>query len=1131
MRRIVTLLALAAALAATSTADAGFQPIRRDSGEHVLPRVRAGVLSVPPGQRAGLVRVIVRLPLPPLAAAYGDELRAAKGSSARLSVESAGARAYLARLSRAQAAAVAELERAIPEARVDRRFRILLDGITVTLPQRRLPQLTRLAFVDKVYPSLRYTATLDTSPQVIGAPQFTQATGDGGQGVKIAVVDTGVDPTNPFFDASGYAYPGGFPKGATGFTTPKVIVARSFPGPGSGEQGRRVVVPEEFHGTHVAGIAAGNKGVTAPASEFHPAVPGLSGIAPRAWIGNYRVFTVPTPFGLSGNSPEIVAAFEAAVADGMDVINFSGGGPMFDPANDTLVEVVRNVAAAGVVPVIAAGNDRDDFGLGSVGSPGTAPEAISVAAVTNTHVFAQALRVTAPGAPPTLSQIAFEGAAGVKAPAGWATADQTLVDIRSIVGTDGRPVDRYLCAPADKDPLSPASTLPDGSLSRQVVLVWRGNCPFASKGERALAAGAAGLILVDNRPGNPNPIPVDMPLPTGMVTDLDGSRLDAYLTTAGGRTTIRIGRDIDEIANGRAGVVTSFSSAGPTAFGHLLKPDVAAPGSQILSSTPPAATRSTFFVLDGTSMATPHVAGAAALLVQRHPTWTPQQVKSALVSTAGPAWADSSGTQEAPVLLEGGGLVNVGRADEPLLFTEPASLSFGDLNASRGVVTKPLLLALSDATGTGGTWEVELRPQSATPGATLEVQPTVTLAPGGTVYLPVVARAASDAAVGDEYGFVVLRQGTLERRVPYLFSVTRPRLPLAEPPVPLRKLQIGDTRVGPSQVSVYRYPASPFGPPPSFTGPSMNESGSEHVYRIDIGEQATVNVGVSVLQATQGSLVHPWFLGALDENSVQGYGGTPVNVNPYTFDSLFDISAAGVVFPHQQTFYIAVDSGSDRLTGKGLPGQYLLNAWVDDVFPPATKLITTRVAAGRPLLVARVADLGSGVDPLSLVISYKRVLVGAAFYDPVSGLALFPLPARAPALSPGETPTTLFASDFQESKNIDTPGGAVLPNSAFAQNRIEVVDAPVVTWLLPRAAACVRSREGLVATASSTKPVRGVRFLVDGKRIGFDKGNAGLHSTIWKTGGVKKRRHVLTAVVTDAGGRTATAWRAVRVCN
>src|SRR4029077_9412552 len=214
--------------------------------------------------------------------------------------------------------------------------------------------------------------------------------------------------------------------GQKNFTTPKVIVARAYPGPGSGKPGRLPLDRKaSFHGTHVAGIAAGNSGTTAPAGPDHPEVKGLTGVAPHAWLGSYRVFNVPTPAGNSAYTPQIVAAFEDAVADGMDVINFSGGGPMNDPENDALVEAVHNVAAAGVVPVISAGNDRDDFGLGSVGAPGSAPDAIGVAAVSNTHVFGPVLTVSAPAG---LAPIPFNRGAGTP-PAAWASSDQKLVDV------------------------------------------------------------------------------------------------------------------------------------------------------------------------------------------------------------------------------------------------------------------------------------------------------------------------------------------------------------------------------------------------------------------------------------------------------------------------------------------------------------------------------------------------------------------------------------------------------------------------------------------------------------------------------------------------------------------------------
>src|SRR5207244_4079485 len=207
------------------------------------------------------------------------------------------------------------------------------------------------------------------------------------------------------------------------------------------------------------------------------------------------------------------------------------------------------------------------------------------------------------------------------------------------------------------------------------------------------------------------------------------------------------------------------SSRGPAPSGHDLKPDVAAPGGQILSSTLPHADPSRFAVFDGTSMAAPHVAGAAALLLQLEPSWTPAEVKSALVSTAGPAWGDTARTQEAPVTLEGGGLVALPRALDPQLFTTPSSLSFQALNVRPGAASRALLVRLSDVGDGAGDWQVELVPQAATPGASVGVAGLVTVPPGGEADLAVVAHAAADSPPGENYGFVVLRRGDVTRRV------------------------------------------------------------------------------------------------------------------------------------------------------------------------------------------------------------------------------------------------------------------------------------------------------------------------------------------------------------------------------
>src|SRR3989442_6087618 len=208
----------------------------------------------------------------------------------------------------------------------------------------------------------------------------------------------------------------------------------------------------------------------------------------------------------------------------------------------------------------------------------------------------------------------------------------------------------------------------------------------------------------------------------------------------------------------------------------------------------------------------------------------------------------------------------------------------------------------------------------------------------------------------------------------------------------------------------------------------MDETGSETLYVTSI-DTPVANLGVSVEAATVGSLVDPWFLGSPNERDVQGYAGTPVNANELMSDFQVDIGAAGASFPKVQRFWIAVDSSSDAFTHRPLPGAYVLRSWVNDVTPPKIRLLTRRVTAGRPTIVARVIDKGAGVDPLSLVIAYRGVLVGAVLYDPTSGIAIFPLPQQAAAIPKGSTRAILTASDYQESKNVNSVGADILPNT------------------------------------------------------------------------------------------------------
>jgi minor extracellular serine protease Vpr len=1125
----VPLIALLAALASALPAAAALQPIRRSFGETTLPRVRPGTIHIPAGHASGRLRVIVGLRLPPLAASFGRKFAAANAGR-KLDVASTASRRYLARVVAAQRRATADLRRAIPEARVEKRYQVVLDALTVDLPVAKLPRLVQLGFAAKIYPSLRYTLDTNRSPGVIGADVLHQATGARGAGIKIGIVDDGVDPTNPFFDPSSFSYPAGFPKGLTRWVSPKVIVARTYPGPTSGSGGRLAVDPSaSFHGTHVAGIAAGDAGTCSPGGADHPPTCGLSGVAPRAYLGNYRVFTVPTPIGYVANTPEIVAAFEAAVRDGMDVINFSGGGAQTEPANDALLDAVHNIAAAGVVPVIAAGNDRDTFGLGTVGSPGSAPDAITVGAVSNTHVFDPTLSIRAEGAPASVEGIPI--ASAVLFPAMFERETHPLVDVGTLTSTSGAPVDRRLCGP-DDDPNNEAmSPLAAGALSEAIALVSRGHCTFASKAIRAANAGAAGLVVVDNRTGEADPIPIRLQVPAGKISDLDGAQLRAYLDAHGGTAPVTVGSTIEQVETGRSGIVTDFSSAGLTSFDDLLKPDVAAPGGQVLSSTLPSFTGgSPFAVFDGTSMAAPHVTGAAALLIERHPGWSPQQVKSALVATAGPAWADTARVKEAPVILEGGGLINVARADDPRVFTDPASLSFKQLDVTRATAERPLLVRVTDAGDGAGAWAVELVPQATTAGATLDLPPLVVVPPGGDGELVVTARAAKGAAPGWNYGFVLLTRGDVTRRIPYAFDVSRPALADVDAKQ-LRTFTLGTTLGGPNRVSEYCCPSEPFGPPPDYVGAPMDETGSETLYVTSV-DKPLVNMGVSVVDSSANALIDPWFLGSKDERDVQGYAGTPVNQNDLMLDFSVDVGAAGAAFPRQKEYYVAVDSGSDPFTHASYPGRYRLRSWQNDLKPPTAQVLTLRVAAGRPTIVARVNDAKSGVDPFSLTLAYRNTLVGAAAYDPVSGLAVFPLPAEAPAIVPGRTRLALTASDFQETKNLETIGNDLMPNTAFKAVTLRAVRGPALTWLAPRANQCVAGKTAeLSVVAGSDRRITSVQFYADGRRIAvIRRGTDGLFAAAWRLGQAARGRHALVAIATDAAGKRLAASRRVRVC-
>jgi subtilisin family serine protease len=760
------------------------------------------------------VEVVVELKRPALAVAMGTRARHSPG--------------YLQELEAGQAQLERRIAVAIPSAKVRWRYRYVLDALAVVVPRGQIDRLAALPGVAHVDRSVEYHSLLDQSVPLIKAPTLwgpTRATA--GQGIKIGIIDDGVDQAHRFFSAAGFRMPSGFPKGNTAYTTAKVIVARAFPPPGATwKYASRPFDPvESVHATHVAGIAAGDYDTTE--RNGRP----VSGVAPSAYIGNYKVLTVPTPaVGLNGNSPEIVKGIDAAVADGMNVINLSLGEPEIDPDRDIVVKAINAAADAGVVPAIAAGNDFDTFGYGSISSPGDAANAITAAAVSKDDVIAD------------------------------------------------------------------------------------------------------------------------------------------------------------------------FSSAGPSGIDLGLKPDVSAPGVNIYSSVP-----SGWDSFSGTSMASPHVAGGAALLLQRHPTWTPTQIKSALVLTGRPVWTDTSQKHEVTPTREGGGLIDLAAANDPLIFAAPTAVSFNFVHRGQ---SESLPVTLTDAAGGAGVWTVTVQTQSAGGGATVTA-PATTSVPGAlSLHLDV----SSTARQGDTTGFVVLARGSVTRRIPFWLRVTAPQLSRDRHATLVHPgLYGGNTAGRAARVSCYRYPSNPF---PVGISPCLR--GPEQVFRFRLA-RPVANFGVVVASQARGVHVQPRVVRAGDENRLTGYAGLPLNLNPYL--SRYDqvSPTAGAIRPDPGSYDIVFDTPSRPAAGK-----FTFRFWINDTTPPRVRLLTRTVRAGGDVRLA-VTDRGSGVDPRSSHATIDGEDVGV-------GLARGRASLSTLLLAPGRHRLVFRISDYQETKNMEN-SGPILPNT------------------------------------------------------------------------------------------------------
>jgi subtilisin family serine protease len=560
--------------------------------------------------------------------------------------------------------------------------------------------------------------------------------------VKVGVIDSGIDVEHPCFDDTGY--PKQIRLGDPEFTNNKVIVAKVF----NMKARSRGYTAEaiDSHGTHVSGTIACN--YQTPVSMPPYVIPfSLSGVAPRALLGNYNVFPADVA---DARSEDILNALDAAFADGMDVMNMSLGGP-FPGFQDLLTNAVDNLDMANVVVAISAGNEGP--GHYTVGSPGSAARALTAGA-TDTGMGTMTTF--------TLAQTDYDAVPGdFGIPASDLTAPVAILTSGTANAVSGY---SEVCTAGD------AALL--GDLTGKIAILGRGTCDFSTKIRYVEIAGAVGAIVVDRvldsapfiMGGGESPDGVQPTIPAYMISANDGIAIRTANPSLDGEDGT-MGVPVYEFDAARANSQADFSSQGPTDVDFRVKPDVMAPGANVLSSIPAAycGAPPCFAFFSGTSMAYPHLAGTAAVVRGDHPDWSAEQVRSAIVNTAREGVVtkyDDLAVLETDVNIVGTGLEDVDAALGAQAALGPVSVSFGAVPSGAGQ-TRTVPVRVTNLGGSAQTFGVAVGTGSG--GVAFSVAPaSIALGAGGSATVVVTMTAAKGAALGGHQAFLRLSAGGTE---------------------------------------------------------------------------------------------------------------------------------------------------------------------------------------------------------------------------------------------------------------------------------------------------------------------------------------------------------------------------------
>ncbi len=411
------------------------------------------------------------------------------------------------------------------------------------------------------------------------------------------------------------------------------------------------------HGTHVATTAAGNK---VKASIFGTFLGDVQGIAPRARIAVYKACWLrPGDTTASCNTSDLTNAIDTAVADGVDIINYSVGSSLQTvTAPDDLA--LMAAAKAGVLAVVAAGNEGPFFA--TIGSPAGAPWVLTAGASSREGEHSlEAMQIDAPAS--IAGKYAVREASFTPALKDHDPIEGALVLVDDDVQTtdDGAAGSTFDACQA---------LVNDSEISGNIAFIQRGGCRFTTKIVNAQNAGAAAVVLF-NIAGDPivmTGTPGEADIPALMVGQADGNLILAEID-AGETVEVILDKGFFLSVADTGNVMGTFSSRGPAPVQDVLKPDVTAPGINILAGFTPDAANSVpdenFAFLTGTSMSTPHISGVAALLRQAHPEWSPAALKSALMTTAHQGVNQQDGSSPANPFDFGSGHIEPNAANDP----------------------------------------------------------------------------------------------------------------------------------------------------------------------------------------------------------------------------------------------------------------------------------------------------------------------------------------------------------------------------------------------------------------------------------------------------------------------------------